>query len=224
MSFAGLIHRRACLVPTWRGWLALLAVVGLAGFAAVRGIYGFLAIQDPVPGGLLVAEGWAPDYALVEALEEFRRHPYRGIYVTGVPIEHGGMLFDYMTFAERSAVVLIRLGAEPDKVHAVPAPNVRQDRTYATARTLRAWLASRGIPAEKVNVVSLGAHSRRTRLLYEKAFGTNTRVGVIAVAPRDFDPARWWRSSQGVRIVTGEIVAWLYARFVFNPPSDSAGR
>lgn len=223
MSFLGLIQRRECLVPTWRGWLAILVGLAVSAFLAVRGIYGFLAVHDSIPGGLLVAEGWAPDYALEETLAEFRRHSYRGIFVTGVPLDHGELLSEYGSFAARSAAVLVRMGADPEKVHAVPSADVRQDRTFATARALRASLAAHGISADTVNVVSLGAHSRRTRLLYQKAFGPVTRVGIIAIEPRDFDPARWWHSSQGVRIVIDESIAWLYARFIFHPPPADAG-
>ena len=217
MPSSGLLYRRECLVPTWRGWLALLVVLALAAFAFVRGIHGFLAVRDFSPGGMLVVEGWAPDHALVETLAEFRRAHYDGICVTGVPIEHGEPLSEYRTYAELSAAILVRLGADPKFVHAVPAGVVRQDRTYATAVALRSWLGAHRASTAKVNIVSLGAHSRRTWLLYEKAFGPATKVGIIAIPPRDYDPARWWRSSQGVRVVISEVIGWLYARFLFHP-------
>ncbi|MGB8166731.1 MAG: hypothetical protein WCF18_04520, partial [Chthoniobacteraceae bacterium] len=75
-SFLGLLHRRECLLPTALGWVAILLLMTLAAVSAVRGAYGFLAVEDSVPGGVLVAEGWEPDYALAEALAEFRRQPY----------------------------------------------------------------------------------------------------------------------------------------------------
>jgi len=212
-----LLKRRECTVPTWRGWLALFVALGLAGFAAVRGVYGFLAVQDPAPGGVLAVEGWAPDYVLAETLAEFRRHPYAGIFVTGVPLEQGEPLSEYKTFAELSAAILIRMGADPQTVHAVPSPAVSQDRTYSTAVVLRRWLREHGLASEKVNVMTLGAHSRRTLLLYEKAFGPSARVGIVAIDTHDFDSAHWWRSSQGFRVVIGEVIAWLYAAVLFHP-------
>ncbi len=215
--FFGLLHRRSCLFPTARGWLTILILFALVTTIAVRGIYSFLAMQDSVTGGVLVVEGWAPEHALVETLAEFRRGPYLGIYVTGVPMERGAVLSEYKTFAELSATSLVRLGADPQTVHAVPSPEVRQDRTYATAIALRDYLREHGISAEKVNVVSLGAHSRRTRLLYEKAFGPTTHVGIIAIPHRDFDSARWWSSSQGFRVITGEVIAYGYVRCLFHP-------
>jgi len=211
-----LFRRRECLVPTWRAWLALFVLLVLVGYAFLRAVFPWLAVQDSIPGGVLVAEGWAPDRALAKTLDEFRARPYSGIYVTGIPIEKGGVLAAYPTFAEASAATLIKLGADPQTVHAVPAGNVLKDRTYTTAVALRDWLREHQVPADRVNVVSLGAHSRRTRLLFQKAFGPATRVGIIAMPHSDFDPAQWWRSSQGFRIVTGEIIAYAYARLVFR--------
>lgn len=213
----GLLHRRECLLPTRRGWLALLIAAALALVALGAGAYPFLAVQDSVPGGVLIAEGWLPDYGLKEALAEFRSGSYSGLYVSGIPLDQGAILSEYRTFAELSAAVLLKLGADPQTLHAVPAPPVAQDRTFSTALALRDYLQSHGVRAEKVNIVSLGAHSRRTRLLYEKAFGPGVRVGIIAVPHRDFDPARWWRSSQGVRVVIDEIIAYLYGRCLFHP-------
>jgi hypothetical protein len=222
----GLFHRRECVLPTRGGWLVLVLACAIFAVAALRSVYPFLAVHDSIPGGVLVAEGWLPDYALAETLAEFRRHPYSGIYVTGVPMESGAVLSEYKTYAELSAAVLVRLGADPQTVHAVPSTPVLKDRTYATAVTLRQRLRDEGSAAGQVNVVSLGPHARRTRLLYEKAFGPATRVGVIAINPSDFEAARWWRSSQGFRIVTGEVVAYLYARCCFHPapeePPESA--
>jgi hypothetical protein len=205
------------LLPTVRGWLAIVLFLVLAATGAVRGVYSFLSVQDSVPGGVLVTEGWAPDYALAEGLAEFRQHHYEGIFSTGSPMDEGGVLSEYKTYADLSAAILIRLGADPQTVHAVPSPAVAQDRTYASALALRDSLRAHGVAMEKVNVVSVGTHSRRTRLLYEKAFGPSTRVGIIAVPHRDFEPERWWRSSQGFRIVTGELIAYFYARFLFHP-------
>jgi hypothetical protein len=197
--------------------LLIALIAGALAVAVVRGAYVFLSVEDPAPGGILVAEGWAPDYVLAEVVAEFRRNHYDAIFVTGIPLEQGTPLSEYKTFAELGAAVLIRLGADPRIVHAIPSPPVTQDRTYASALALRAGIRERGLAMDKVNIFSLGAHSRRTRMLYEKAFGPSTRVGVVAVRHRDFEPDRWWRTSQGFRIITAEFIAYFYARCLFHP-------
>ena len=47
------------------------------------------------------------------------------------------------------------------------------------------------------------------------AFGEEVKVGVISVANPDYDPAQWWRYSEGVRQVLSESVAYVYAKVFF---------
>jgi uncharacterized SAM-binding protein YcdF (DUF218 family) len=105
---------------------------------------------------------------------------------------------------------------ETNMVQAVPAPAVRADRTFTSARALRDFLAAQNPGIHKINVVTVGAHSRRTRLLYEKAFGEGWEVGVIAVPDQNYDARRWYRSSNGVRTILDETIAYVYARFFFR--------
>jgi hypothetical protein len=208
----GFLRRRECVVPTWRGWLVLLLVGAALIVYIIRGAYSFLAINDPVYNGALVVEGWLPDYALQQAITEFKRDHYSKIFVTGGPVEHGSPLSEYETFAERGAATLLRFGLATNAVQAVPAPKVRVDRTYASAVALKNWLDEHGVTATNFNVVSLGPHSRRSRLLFEKALGNGYRVGVTAVEDEDYDAKRWWQSAEGVRTVIGETIAYCYAR------------
>lgn len=191
----------------------MLLLVGAALIVyIIRGAYSFLAINDPVYNGALVVEGWLPDYALQQAITEFKRDHYSKIFVTGGPVEHGSPLSEYETFAERGAATLLRFGLATNAVQAVPAPKVRVDRTYASAVALKNWLDEHGVTATNFNVVSLGPHSRRSRLLFEKALGNGYRVGVTAVEDEDYDAKRWWQSAEGVRTVIGETIAYCYAR------------
>lgn len=215
--FWGLLRRRECLLPSWRGWLLLLLAGWLLAIGSVRKVYSFLAVTDPVAGGALVIEGWAPDYALAEVVTEFRRHHYTRVYVVGVPLERGAPLSEYKTYAELGANTLLKLGLDRDSVQAVPTPAVRQDRTYASALVLKQWLQEHNAMPVEFNLISLGPHARRSRLLFEKAFGRDARVGIIALENQDYDPGHWWKSSQGVRTVMDEIIAYGYARLLFYP-------
>ena len=214
---SGLLRPCTILLPTWRGWLLLCAILGALGYVALREGYAFLAASDPQPGDILVVEGWSAEYGLKVAQREFESGNYGEIFVTGGPIDKASPLAAYKTCADYDAIMLVRMGLDESKVHAVPSDAVRQDRTYASALSLKAWLREHGRTVEKVNLVSIGAHSRRSRLLFEKAFGDGVKVGVIAVPDREFELARWWTSSAGVRSVTSEWFAYLYARLLFHP-------
>jgi hypothetical protein len=218
--FCGLLRRQVFLVPTWRGWAVLLLLAASLIFVVGRQLCAFLTMQNSVPGGVLVVEGWVPAYAARAAVEEFRRHPYLGIYVTGEPIEEGNPFIGFGNYAELTVEKLKIAGAPADRLHAVPAPFVGKDRTYTTAATLKKQLETEGVSTAKINLISLGPHSRRSRLLYEFAFGSNSQVGVIAITDREFDPDHWWRSSNGVRTVISEAIAYGYARFIFRPSAQ----
>jgi hypothetical protein len=198
--------------------LLLLILGGLLATVSVRQAHSFLAASAPLPDGLLVVEGWAPDYALEETLTVFRQGRYSRLFVSGGPLTQGAPLSEYRTHAELGAATLAKLGAVTNTLQAVPAPFVRQDRTYASAVALRNWLREQGGGRTNLTVISVGAHARRTRLLYEEAFGKEAKVGIIAVEPREYEPARWWRSSQGFRQVIDELIAYVYARLWFGKP------
>lgn len=203
-------------MPTWRGWLLLFMIAGVASTLVVRDAYYLLAPNDPTPGGLLVIEGWEPDYVLEEVLAEFRRNQYDGIVVTGEPVEKGAPLSEYNDYATLTVATLAKMGADPAVLHVAQVPTVRRDRTFASGVALRTWLRGHGLFGRPVNLVCRGAHSRRSRLLYERTLGT--KVGIIAIEDRSFDPAHWWTSSAGFRSVTDEAIAYMYARFFFQAP------
>ena len=70
--------------------------------------------------------------------------------------------------------------------------------------------------AEEFRVATQWPYARRSRLLYQKAFGDSYMVGIIALRNLEYDPAHWWRTSEGGREVIGESIVYLYARFFFN--------
>lgn len=216
----GFIRRRECVLPTLRGWLLLLLVGTLLAIGAVRNVHPFLAVTDPVPSVVLVVEGWTPDYVMEEAIAEFGRHHCSKLYVVGGPLRQGGFLSEYKSYAELGAATLMRMGLNRDVVQAVPTPWVRRDRTYSSAVTLKRWLHEQDAMPTSLNVMTMAAHSRRSRLLFQKAFADGPRVGIIAVEDRDYDAKHWWRGSEGVRVVTGEVIAYCYARLFFRPAEE----
>jgi hypothetical protein len=204
----GLLRRRKCPVPTLRGWA--FAVL------AIRGVYPFLAVNDPKPGGVLVVDGAMADYDLNEAKVEFQRHHYDKLYVTGGPLLAGGLLAKYPDYAALGADTLLNLGLGSNSVQAVPATRTQSDTIYHEAVSLAEWLRAHGARPTTVNVLIEGPTARRARLMFEKALGDGVRVGVVALPPRAYDPAHWWRSSEGVRTITGEVLGYGYARLFID--------
>jgi hypothetical protein len=218
-TWLGLLRRRQCLVPTLRGGVLLGLILAALVLLAGRELHPFLAVTDPVPGGVLVVEGWAPDYMLEEAIAEFKRDHYTGFFVTGIPLQQGAPLSEYKNYADLGAATLVKLGLSTNEVQAVPTGLTRRDRTYAMALSLKHWWREHQMAPTKVNLITGGPHARRSRLLYEQAFGGAVKIGIIALPNLEYDPAHWWRSSEGVREVVGEGIAYVYAKFFFWPAS-----
>jgi uncharacterized SAM-binding protein YcdF (DUF218 family) len=216
----GLLRRRQCLVPTLRGWFLLVLSLAALALVGILRIGPFLAVTEPVPGGVLVVEGWEPDYMLEIAIAEYKQHHYAKLFVTGIPLTQGAPLSEYKTYAELGAASLVKLGMSTNDIQAVPTGAIRRDRTYATALSLKYWLRDHGMAPTKVNLMTGGPHARRSRLLFEKALGRGVTVGVIAIPSRDYDEVHWWHSSAGVRNIIGETLAYAYARLLFYPPQE----
>jgi len=211
-----LFRRREVWVPTLWGWAALVLVCGVVAVFTVRHLYGFLAVSEPVGAKLLVVEGWLPFEELDEALEIIRSGGYAHVITTGGPIvgydgERG------RSYAERARSYLVRHGLPEASVDAVPSPASAQDRSFLNAVMLRDWLAQSDLHADALNVLSSGVHSRRSWMLYRMAFGEQARVGILASHPITYEPARWWRTSEGAKDVITEAIGFAWTKLFFHP-------
>jgi hypothetical protein len=172
---------------------------------------------SPESVDVLIVEGWLPDYALKQAYREFTDDSYQYLLTTGGPLEVGSHLSEYDNYAQLAGTTLLVMGLNPDKLIVLAAPDVQKDRTYESAMAVQRWLNKSTLAPTNFNVITEGTHARRSRLLYAAALGENRNVGVISVENRDYNPRRWWVSSDGVKEVIMEMVAYLYARFLFEP-------
>ena len=205
-----LLKRKELWVPTWFGWVVLLAVfLGLAaGFLAFA--HSFLSVNRPVKANVLVVEGWLPDYALEEAVKEFKQKGYEYLVAAGGPMPQGHLVSGYDTFARIAGATLRELQMPKEKLIEAPAAKTYKNRTWESAKAVRAKLRESGISVSGLNVVSEGPHARRTRLVYRKVFAKETVVGVVAVRSMDYDADRWWESSEGMKTTMSEGVGWLF--------------
>lgn len=208
-----LVNRRPRWGLTWAGGgLAAASLLALAlGF--LHALHPFLAVTDRVACDTLVMEGWLHPPAVYLAAEEFRHGHYARIITTGGPIPSGRIAAG--TWADSGAYWLGREAIPAEVVHKAPAEATARDRTFHSGLGLKQWLQANAPKVRAVNVVTEGAHARRTRLLFEKALGEGYEVGIVATRNPEYDPDHWWRSSEGVRETLGEAIAYLYARLLF---------
>jgi hypothetical protein len=197
------------------GWtIVICGMVGLFLFLGAA-VHPFLALTDPLDADVLVVEGWLPDYALAGAVKEFHSRPYSCVITTGGPVDVGENLTAYKTYAALCAATLARLGVDSTRIIAVSSPRLPVDRTFAAAIALKRWLKISGTKIRTINLYSLGVHTRRSRLLFQRALGASVPVGCIAARDASYDPSYWWKYSDGVEGVIFESVGYLYVKFLF---------
>ncbi len=129
---------------------------------------------------------------------------------------------DQRSEADEAAERLNLAGVPEEMLVTVAAPPTDFNRTYATAVAVRDWLAQQpgGLPAA-LNVLSESAHARRSRLLYQKAFGDAVRIGIIAAPRAGIRDDTWWKSPSGRAFTFAQIIKYGYARLFFWPESPA---
>lgn len=218
----GLFNRRERWGLSARGWLVVISFPILFTAVFLFAAHPFLAISQRVPADVLVVEGWIHEYAIRAGAAEFKSGGYRRVFTTGGPSPGlGRYVNDWQTSASVGADGLKRAGVPESVLTMVPSRVMSRDRTFSSALALRNWLREHGQDVRAFNVLTEDAHSRRTRLLFQKAFGDGVSIGVISVPSPDYDSRRWWRYSEGVREILSESIAYLYARFLFYPDAAS---
>jgi hypothetical protein len=214
----GLLTRREQWSLSWRGWIVALMMLLIGAYGFMINVHPFFAITERVDTRLLAVEGWVSPHAIRAAAGEVQSHPYDRVFSTGGPVRGtGAYTNDFNTAADVGGDRLKAAGVTSGLVQVVPSRVMARDRTYSSAIALHEWCQNNGVELSSINVLTEDVHARRTRLLYQKAFGDRVRIGIIAVPNPDYDARYWWRYSEGVRAVIGESVAYFYARCIFRP-------
>ncbi len=210
-----LVRRRDVWFPTWRGWLCVLALLTCSVILVGRGLHSFLAVSAPVNADVLVIEGWVPDYVLKSAIAEFGRGHYRLMVTSGGPRPRGYVTTRFPTFAEESAASLVGLGFPETNIVQAPGLWTLRRRTFHSAEAVRSKLAELGVKPAGLNVITEGTHARRTWTVFRRVCRTPQNVGVISCPSEQYDPKRWWASSEGMKLTLTEAIGWVHD-FVFR--------
>lgn len=197
------VQRAAKWSPILFGALAIIVVIPVIWL----GICGesYFSLTHRLPAQVLVVEGWIGNDGVSAAATEFERGGYQYVVATGGQTEDRQGRSNYADLAGQE---LIRLGVPKDRVIIAPTGEVEHERTFKSA--VAAWraLQKRGIHPETINVLTLGPHARRTRLVYAKVYAPAAQVGVIAWVSSDYETEPWWRSSRRTKCFLKEIVGY----------------
>jgi DUF218 domain-containing protein len=189
-----LAHRRMVLLPTLFGWAIIFS-------AATTGILlwwfkgeAFLSRTERLPAAALVVEGWIGPEGISAAAKEFAQGGYRYIIATS------GMSGDRWSrrrwsYADEAAQQLVRMGIPSDRVILAKPTDTETHRTFEAAEAVLKALRERDIHPKAVNIFTLGAHARRSRLVFAKVLRPGIEIGVISWTPNGYETGRWWQDS-----------------------------
>ncbi len=209
-SFRSLVRERTIWLPNWKGWGLIIGITLLAAYASIKFAYPLLAPTQRVTANILIVEGWLPEYALEAAIDEFKQHPYELLLTSGGPLWEGHHASGFHSYAELAAQVLRSLDFKTNQLHVAPGPKVWKHRTFQSALATSQYLAASKIEVTGINVMTLGPHGRRTKIIYDRVFESQCPVGIIAHPSSEYDKDRWGRTSEGTKHILTETMAATY--------------
>jgi len=137
-------------------------------------------------------------------------------------ITTGGMIkksntTKHKTYADFAAAYLRNNGLNNANIKILPTPESAQNRTFLSAVIVRDWLQKQNIKIKKINLYSQGVHARRTKALYEMAFGDQYKIGINAGKTTEYKLGNWWKSSAAAKAVITETIGLIWVKCCFYP-------
>jgi len=215
-----LTKKKECTVLTWPAKIIFLAVLTVIFLFVSFKIPLFLSLNNPINGKYLVLDGIMPDYSVQRAIEIFNNQNYTTIVATGSKLEAGYFISEKSTMAELTYATFLELGFDSTKIIVIPEGDILKDRTYTSALSLKKYFEKHKITNAEIDILAIGCHARRSKMLFKLALGDNFNVGVYALPDNSFDINRWWKTSKGVRTVISETIGYFYAKVFFYPDKN----
>jgi len=210
----------------WRRWVPWLTLIVLLGVTAavppvrdaiLRGAGRALVVDEPMePADVIVVPVWAGASGAIDAADLVRAGIARRVAVLAEPPRPADdELARRGVHVNDAAAVLVDLlhALDVEAVEAIPST---ANGTEDEGALLASWCDRRRF--RSAVVVSAPDHSRRVRRVLRRSMsGHQTRVLIRAARFSPFDPDRWWKSREGVRLEITEFQKLLldFARHPF---------
>jgi hypothetical protein len=104
---------------------------------------------------------------------------------------------------------LFSLGIDSSLIKAVPGKRVRINRTLTSALAFHDWIKTTDIDVKGINIISIGTHSRRTWMTYNKILNEKYDIGIISLPDNSNQHSRIKRVFRTIRETLGIIYYWI---------------
>ncbi|MBX2842648.1 MAG: hypothetical protein KTR26_12830 [Flammeovirgaceae bacterium] len=122
----------------------------------------------------------------------------------------GSDIFKTNSIAAYSANYLKYMEIEDDKILAIAADKKELNRTKSSVIAVKNWLEGNRKETSAINVITLGTHSRRSWMIYEKQLSELANVGIITLDDVQYDKNKWFLSPKGWFVVLKESAKYIY--------------
>jgi hypothetical protein len=104
---------------------------------------------------------------------------------------------------------LISMGIDSSKIAATSGDRVIINRTLTSALAFRDWIKKTNINVNGINIISLGAHTRRTWMIYNKILDKKYQIGIISLPDYNYNHSKSYKFIKTIRETLGIIYYWL---------------
>ena len=209
-----LIKKQHIWLPTPLGLIIAILIFLLSSIFILKNLAHYLAQQQSINAPILIVEGWISDLALKEVIKHDKAADYKIIITTGGLIKTRNPT-KYKTYADLAAAYLRNNGLNTSNIKSLPTPESAQNRTFLSAVIVRDWLQKQNIKTKQINIYSQGVHARRTKALYQMAFGDQYNIGINAAKTIEYTLDNWWKSSTGAKAVITETIGLIWVKCCF---------
>jgi len=168
-----------------------------------------LCLTQRESSDILVVEGWIGPETIEAAAAEFAQGGYRWVITTG-GLNAERWNHNRWTYAEIAHDRLVIAGIPHEKIIMAPCTEVEIQRTRESALAAKQKLKELGLKPSAINVFTLGAHARRSQLVYANIFKPTIKVGVISWLPPGAQTEPWWHSSTRAKSLLTETIGYAY--------------
>jgi len=137
--------------------------------------------------------------------------PYQKNSIYDIGEIHGKNIIrnNFNSCAELARNRLLSMGMDSSLVISIPGKKALINRTLKSALAFREWLKTTNIDVKGITIISLGTHTRRTWMVYNKILHKKYDIGIISLPDNDFNHSGFYRLLKTIRESLGIIYYWF---------------